>query len=117
MIFYSIFTTKKKSNVSFYSCEFITLHPQSRTANSDNDITFCRAARDPYLFRALQPGTYHIRARALTPAGNGSWSEPIKLMVEIPEAGNNLILPLSIGMSVLFVLLVAFIVYYAFYRR
>ena len=65
----------------------------------------------------MQPGTYYIRARAQTPAGNGSWSAPVELIIELPEVDNPLILPLGVGISVLFVILVILIIYYAFFRR
>lgn len=67
----------------------------------------------------FQPGEYVARVRAVSPAGVGDWSKDVTFVIEAPEVekDNTLVLGVSIGVAVLILVLIAFVIYYSFFRR
>jgi len=67
----------------------------------------------------LNPGSYIVKVRAQSPAGNGSWSTEEEFTIEerAEYVESSLILPVGIGVGALFIVLILVILYYVCFRR
>lgn len=85
----------------------------------NNDISYCRSAKETFLTGSLQPGDYSVKIRAISPAGNGSWCDPVRFTIiqNIQESDNTLVLAISIGIGVLLIVLIGFFIYCACFKR
>ena len=106
-------------NVSHYNWLFTYLFLCSFGKDND-DVTLCQMGSLPtYLTRTVSPGDYITKVRAISPAGNGSWSEPVLFTIEdtVAEKNTAVVIGVSIGAAVLILSMMLFVVYYAFFRR
>ena len=87
-----------------------------------NIIRFCHVAnKPPYVrFKAQLVGkTYRAKVRAISPAGNGSWSQPMIFYIRDSdkEKGQILVVGVSVGCAIIVVFMFAIILYYALFQR
>ncbi|XP_057302388.1 putative insulin-like peptide receptor [Hydractinia symbiolongicarpus] len=88
--------------------------------NNKDDIQYCVQGSSPsFLTRTAPTGNYVVKVRAISPAGNGSWSKPVTFSVVSKEDSKNmsLVLGVSLGAVLLILFLLAFISYYALFKR
>ena len=72
-----------------------------------------------YLSRSARPGVYTAKVRAISPAGNGSWSSVVSFTIADRASAENtmMILGVSVGAAVLILILLSFVIYYACFKR
>ena len=80
---------------------------------------YCQEGSETYFVDTLQSGSYVARVRAITPAGNASWSEGVSFVIAEPKAEKDLtlVLGVSIGSAILIIILLIFIVYCALCKK
>ena len=55
--------------------------------------------------------------RAISPAGNGSWSEAVSFKIEETGSKNGLVIGVSVTAVLLCLVLVVFVLYFSVYKR
>ena len=83
-----------------------------------NPRKYCRSAQDTYVtVLGLLPGSYSVKVRAQSPAGNGSWSDEEMFTIDQSYMESSLILPVGISVGVLLIVLIVVFLYYVCFRR
>lgn len=93
--------------------------------NSNNDYTalkICHAANEPTnrIIPAQSYGVYYFaKVRAISPAGNGSWSKPNRFYIRDTEKEESqiVVVGVSVGCAVIVVFMFAIVLYYALFQR
>ena len=92
-----------------------------RYEHSEDERKYCQSGfLPPHFSQKSPPGSYQIRLRAISPAGNGSWSEIVSFTIEtqsLQKKNTETVVGISVAAVIVILVLVIFVVYYAFCKR